>query len=112
MYCSKCGAPIDDNATFCPNCGSSTSPAAAQPYNYTQPQPAPQTKSNGCAIAGFILAFFMPLIGFILSIVGISKAKECGGDGKGLAIAGLVLSLLDIIVYIIIIAVLLVPAFA
>ena len=102
MYCSKCGTQLADDATFCPYCGTSTNPAPMYPAGYypPQPAPAPQYKSNGCAIAGFVLAFFMPFIGFILSIIGISKAKECGGNGKGLAIAGLVISLLLLILYV------------
>lgn len=109
MYCSKCGAQIDDSATFCPYCGTSTSGAAIRPEYYVPPVvsgggAAPVKQTNGCAIAGFVLAFFMPFIGFILSIVGIVKAKkECGGSGKGLAIAGLIISLLSLILYVVLI---------
>ena len=109
MYCRKCGAQIDDDATFCQYCGASTTESKIKPeyYNspavqseYTAPPP-----TNGCAIAGFVLAFFMPLIGFILSIVGFIKAgRECRGNGKGLAIAGLVISFILLLVYILVIA--------
>lgn len=53
-----------------------------------------QKQSNGLAIAGFILSLFSPtfLIGFILSIVGLVKSRDMNGSGKGLAIAGVVLS--------------------
>lgn len=97
MYCRRCGSQIDDDASFCPKCGASTSPLASVAYSQPADSPAPseRAETNGCAIAGFILAFFMPFIGFILSIIGIVKAKrECHGNGKGLAIAGLVISLL------------------
>ncbi len=66
--------------------------------------------SNGMATAGFILAlltfFFgaIPVLGWILwilglvfSIIGLSKASQLGGTGKGLAIAGLVISLIDLV---------------
>ena len=117
MYCRKCGAQIDDDATFCQYCGTSTSDTAIRPEYYVPPVNSggytapPQT--NGCAIAGFILAFFMPFIGFILSIVGISKAKkEYHGSGKGLAIAGLVISLILLLVYILVIAMFVLAMFA
>ena len=34
MYCKNCGASIDDNAAFCPNCGAANAPQ----QNYSQPQ--------------------------------------------------------------------------
>lgn len=102
MYCSKCGSEIDDDATFCPYCGTSTG-AAILPEYYVPPvetggySSAKQT--NGCAIAGFLLAFTVPYIGFILSIIGIVKSKrECRGSGRGLAITGLIISLILMIV--------------
>lgn len=68
-----------------------------------------EKKSNGMATAGFVLAlitvFFgwIPiagwitwLLGLIFSAVGLSKAKELEA-GKGLAIAGLVISLIGIV---------------
>lgn len=48
-------------------------------------------RSNGFAIAGFILSFFIPLLGLILSIVGLNKVKETS-SGKGLSIAGIIIS--------------------
>lgn len=118
MYCIKCGSPIDDNAKFCPNCGSPTSavpsvpPAAtyypSQPQQASQPRQTAQNQTNGCVIAGFVLSFFMPLIGLILSIIGVGKAKECG-NGKGLAIAGIVLSSIDIAVFILVVLLVVLP---
>lgn len=54
--------------------------------------------TNGLAIAGFILAFFAPLIGLILSIVSLSQIKKNNQSGKGLAIAGIVLSSIAMII--------------
>ncbi len=69
--------------------------------------------SNGMATAGFVLAlitlFFgwLPvagwitwLLGLIFSSIGLSRANKIGGTGKGLAIAGLVISLIGIILII------------
>ena len=30
MFCSECGAPLDDNAVFCNVCGATVTPEAAQ----------------------------------------------------------------------------------
>ncbi|GII57146.1 hypothetical protein Pth03_55350 [Planotetraspora thailandica] len=61
------------------------------PYGYA-PAPAPQT-TNGQSIAGFVLSFLIPPLGFIFSIVGLVVGGRRGQKGKGLAIAGIVISL-------------------
>lgn len=63
---------------------------APQNTPYYQPQ---ATGSNGMAIAGFVCAFLVPLLGLIFSIIGLNKSKTLGGKGKGLAIAGIVISI-------------------
>lgn len=67
------------------------SPAAD---NYAQRGSQP---TNGMAIAGFILAFLVPILGLIFSIIGSKKSKELDGQGKGLAVAGIVISALGIL---------------
>ena len=102
MFCKNCGKEIDDKATVCVHCGVPTANAQPQQVVVTT---AP---NNGCAIAGFVLSFFSvaAVIGLILSIVGLQKSKspEFNGKGKGLAIAGIVLSCITIGYWIIIIA--------
>ena len=105
MFCKNCGKQIDDNSVVCPYCGAETkSQATAHQPQYQQPQyqqPYQQQysekRSNSYAIAGFVLAFFFALLGLIFSIIGLRKVDECGGSGKGLAIAGIVLSILSMI---------------
>ena len=78
---------------------------APQPQYGTQPQfggpmppggygypIAPQEQKNGFAVAGFVLSVTV-ILGIIFSILGLSRAGQIGGKGKGLAIAGLVLSI-------------------
>jgi hypothetical protein len=55
--------------------------------------PPPQQGTNGLSIAGFVLAIVVAPIGFILSIVGLVQAGRRGQKGKGLAIAGIIISL-------------------
>ncbi|MCT4636587.1 MAG: hypothetical protein N4A72_02670 [Bacteroidales bacterium] len=77
----------------------------------------PQEGSNGIGTAGFILALvavvfgWVPvlgqiswLLGLIFSAVGISKANKVN-KGKGLSIAGLIISLAGLIIGIILISV-------
>ena len=55
-------------------------------------------KTNGFAIAGFVLSLLgcVGILGLIFSIIGLSKSKEWN-DGKGLSIAGLIISILRIL---------------
>ena len=82
-------------------------PQPGQNFNYGAPPPPmppqPQGRS-GLAIAGFILAFFLPLIGFILSLIAIFKTGAGKAAGRGLAIAGTIIGLLGTIGWVVTIA--------
>lgn len=97
MNCPNCGTELGENDTYCPSCGTSVS-APQKPAQQTAVQP---TEKNTLAIAGFILAFFAPLIGLILSAIGLKRCKM-GYDHKGLAIAGVVISAVSMLIYLII----------
>ncbi len=101
MYCKNCGAHVDDDVRFCPKCGNRLK-GYAQPPAQSQ---SGENQTNTYAIVGLILAFFIPIVGFILSIVGLSKAKELGGSGSGLATAGIIVSLIDVVAVILIVVV-------
>lgn len=114
MFCKYCGSQIEDGAQFCPNCGSATERPSApgggnsQPY-YQQPTyQQPTSTSNTIALVGFILSFFVTLPGLICSIIGYRRAPEYGGNGRGLALAGIIISsvaigltILFVIIYIV-----------
>lgn len=106
MYCSNCGNQIDDHASVCIHCGAPTQNAQYQ-QQYQQPvqQNTSSNQSNTLAIVGFVFAFLMPLVGLICSIIGLKNAPQFNGNGKGLAIAGIIISALDIIIYLIVIIV-------
>lgn len=91
MFCKYCGSQIDDNAVFCPHCG------VSQTQN--------KEETNAPAIVGFVLSFFIAIAGLICSIVGYKKAKELGGKGYGFAVAGIIISIVDVWISIAIIAV-------
>lgn len=70
---------------------------------YGQPQ-----KKNGLAIAGFVLSLVSLLLnpfslisalGIILSCVGMGQINHGQGDGKGLATAGVVIGIINTVLY-------------
>ncbi|RSM72596.1 hypothetical protein DMB66_05515 [Actinoplanes sp. ATCC 53533] len=68
------------------------------PYDqqgYQAPPPPPRGTS-GLAIAGLILAFLMAPVGFILSLIAVFKTGKGRSKGRGLAVAGLIVSTLII----------------
>lgn len=109
MYCRKCGSRLDDDAVICPNCGVPTDKFyTSQPYGSQQPySPATGTRrSNGLAIAGFIVSLVSIIFGYIfcitsivalgLSIAGMNNRKNCT-DNNGFATAGLVISIITLV---------------
>ncbi len=59
-------------------------------------------KTNGYAIAGFVLAILQfGILSLIFSIIGLAKSDEYG-NGKGFAIAGIVISVIHFIVIILV----------
>ena len=78
-FCTNCGNELDDRAIMCPKCGIALTQTVAN---------SGQTQSNGMAIAGFVLSFFIPLLGLIFSILGLKRSKETN-TGKGLSTAGI-----------------------
>ncbi|MDE6667484.1 MAG: DUF4190 domain-containing protein [Clostridia bacterium] len=100
MFCKNCGKDIDDSAVVCPNCGVATDNMGKN----TTPAPA---QKNTIALVGFILAILeFNVIALILSIVGLTNSRkpEYAGDGKGLAIAGIVISCITTAIWIIVFA--------
>lgn len=51
-------------------------------------------KTNVLSIIGLISAFFIPLVGLVLSIIGLVQINKSGEKGKGIAISGIVASIL------------------
>lgn len=64
-------------------------------------------KSNGLAIAGFVVSLVsllllpgLGIVGLILSIIGLTKVKVIN-SGKGLSIAGIIISAIAIVWFIV-----------
>lgn len=132
MNCTNCNQPLEEGAKFCAHCGTpivQEEPAVEVKTENTawqtpeQPAPTmtpdasyceePKETTNGLAIAGLVVSLVTPfsVIPLILSILGlVFGKKKWNSSGKGIAIAGIVISsvklfleLLSVIVYIIII---------
>lgn len=96
-FCSNCGNEVVDEAVICPKCGVSVS----QKNQNVSPK---SNTSNGMATAGFVLSFFVPLLGLIFSILGLKKVKETN-TGKGLSTAGIIISSITLFITLIMIIV-------
>ena len=66
-----------------------------------------EKKSNGLAIAGFVVSLVsllllpaLGIVGLILSIIGLTKVKVIN-SGKGLSIAGIIISIVSILWFIV-----------
>lgn len=56
-----------------------------------------QPEFNKLSIVGFVLAFFISIAGLIVGIVALAQIRQRGERGKALAVAAIVLSVLQII---------------
>jgi len=54
---------------------------------------ADSDKTNGMAIAGFVLSLLFAPLGIIFSAIALGQIKETGQRGYGFAIAGLVIGI-------------------
>lgn len=119
MHCGRCGTLNEDSARFCSECGADLSPVnpAAVPVQPIQPiQPAPAVlpiapthinKNNVLCCVGFygalasivLLGTTAPVF-FVISIIGLIQSKKKKELGRGLAIAGIIITSVLMFVYI------------
>src|SRR5689334_6796443 len=77
-------------------------PMAAQTFEYANPYN--RQESNGwavaslvCACAGFVIPIIPTILGLVFGIIGLKKTKDPRVGGKGLAIAGICVSIFSIV---------------
>lgn len=85
-YCSRCGSELVDDAVVCTHCGCLCDKANR----------IAQDRYNGLAIGGFVASFFSNIVGLILCIIALNQLKKSDEKGKGLAQAGLVISIVSL----------------
>lgn len=93
MFCLKCGARLDENATFCPSCGAaqrnsaqptpSTRPFGTQPFG-TQPTNPPARVDDGTPMKWYkFLIYFALFAGPLLNLInGIRLMSGSVYDGQ------------------------------
>jgi uncharacterized protein YacL len=75
----------------------------APAYNASSPSygaPASQ-KTNVLAIVSLVSSFFISIVGIITGHIALSQIKKTGEQGRGLAIAGLIIGYIGLVVGII-----------
>lgn len=101
-YCTKCGKELKNEDIFCGYCGN-------QMIDETEDGEKVVTvsKTNGLAVAGFVVSLasllisfwgITPVVGIILSAVALSQIKKTNESGKGFALAGLIIGIIEIII--------------
>ena len=108
MFCPRCGQAIAEGATFCASCGSAVSVVAGPSSQPPQPPavaggvPVPGPTS-GRAITSLVLgllsfSFIAAIPAVVFGHLALSEIKKSAGriQGKGMAVAGLVLGYLGI----------------
>jgi hypothetical protein len=100
MYCSRCGAQNPDDGGFCRKCGAPLVPSPATPVDLT----VATRQTSGLAVASLVLGILGFMTGFtsVLAIIfgGIAlsqMSKDTRLEGKGMAIAGLVLGIVVLV---------------
>lgn len=98
-YCGQCGYESTDGKAFCAKCGNklSNNTNVQVPVQQNVTVVTANKKTNVICIIGFIFSFLVAIIGLILSIVGLISAKNNNEGGKGLAIAGIIISAINMI---------------
>jgi hypothetical protein len=124
-FCPRCASPNIESAVACATCGANLggNVAASQPpppqqqqnpYNYGAPNYGygggyGMVRTNGLAIGGFvcgllgILCGLIALAGLIMSVIAYNQCKTSNGElrGQGFAVAGIVLSIVWLVINII-----------
>lgn len=90
MICKYCGSFVDENAVDCPHCRRNLITGDYNPLI---------KRTNYWAIVGLILSILGSVIGFIVSIIAFKKAKELDGNGRNMAVVGILIGGLTTIVY-------------
>ncbi|MBO7208966.1 MAG: zinc-ribbon domain-containing protein [Clostridia bacterium] len=94
MYCENCGNLLEEKVQFCNKCGKRVTVVNSQ------------NQTNLFSIVGLIVACISLFLNFwgivgiaavILSSIGLIQSNQARGQGRGVAITGILLGVLSII---------------
>lgn len=69
------------------------------PQAPTYPSPTSVAGTNVCAVLSIVLAFVFAPAGLLLGIIARRQIRRTGEGGRGLALAGIIVSVLSIVLY-------------
>ncbi len=97
MFCTKCGAQIQEGANYCSRCGTPVAATEVSAGEAAQCTSGMATASLVCGIAGFFLGPLLSVLAIIFSIIALPHfGNNPALKGKGMAIAGLVLGMIGL----------------
>lgn len=98
--CQYCGTMVPVDTKICPVCNQEAGDKKVE----EAPAPAPVPVGNNIfAILGLIGSFLCAIAGLVLSIIGLKKAKALEGKGKGMAMAGLIISIISAVAQVLVV---------
>ena len=86
-YCPKCGAQMEDNALFCPNCGNNAQPNGSpnQAPVYAAPEPDPFDHTGEFDAKDISENKVLCMLVYLMGAIGIIYALLAGKDSKYVA---------------------------
>lgn len=86
-YCPKCGAQMEDNALFCPNCGNNAQPNGSpnQAPVYAAPEPDPFDHTGEFDAKDISENKVLCMLVYLMGAIGIIYALLAGKDSKCVA---------------------------
>ena len=113
-FCTQCGSALEEGSAVCPNCGNKirsveeevvvNNPEPMVNQNVSYENNGEVKKNNVFALVGFIISLVnilccgsFSIFGLVFSIIGLVESKKQNGNGKGMAIAGIIISSIFIV---------------
>lgn len=69
----------------------------SQPVQYGSAPPAAAQRTDVMAVLGLVFAFVFSPLGIVFSILGLRNTRRDGTAGHGLALAGLIVSIVSVV---------------
>lgn len=103
-YCKNCGAQLADDDDYCYFCGKpleeeeQKEQPVFQDHSYYEDKTMYNRETiNMPATLGLVFSFISPIVGLIISIIGLNRSRRLNGLGRGKAIAGIIISIVSMV---------------